>query len=146
MFCWTYRKARDSRLSQCCWRQNPSVHVFMSPALSRLLQNTTIPRNFDRIFTCRSSVISSYCRFRNFLPRHKNFIFCSSHPAMPLSPMLHLLTVGHTALWSDACQLTTNNLNNARSATCCVTFYSELWIRQIQVTVLSSHREKTQSG
>jgi len=60
--------------------------------------------------------------------------------------MLPPLTVGHTALWSDACKLTTNNLNDTHSATCCLTVYSELWIGQIQSTIFSSHRRKTQSG
>jgi hypothetical protein len=67
--------------------QKPSVQVFLSTALSRLLQNTTIPWKSDRIFTCRSSVIhvSSYYKCREFLSRHKRFIFCSFHPAMPFN-------------------------------------------------------------
>ena len=65
--------------------QKPSLRVFLSTALYRLLQNTTIPWKIDRIFTCRSCVIFSYCKCRRFLPRHKNCIFCSFHPAMPLN-------------------------------------------------------------
>jgi hypothetical protein len=74
----------------------------------------------------RNVFMSSYCKCLKFLPRHKNFIFCSFHPAMPFNSVLH--PVGQTALWIDACQLNTNNLNDTYSDTCCVTVYSELWL------------------
>jgi hypothetical protein len=45
-----------------------------------------------------------------------------------LIPMFHPLTAGHTALWSDACKLTTNNLSNVYTASCCVPVYSVLCV------------------